>query len=107
MSGLLTKIDDYVLQDLSFTIKPGEKVALVGPTGAGKSSIIRLLCRLYEPNQGKILVDGIDIRDLQQAELRRHIGVILQESFLFAGDIKRNITLGEDYHLDRLNKPLN
>jgi ATP-binding cassette subfamily B protein len=98
------KENDYVLQDLSFTIKPGEKVALVGPTGAGKSSIIRLLCRLYEPNQGKILVDGIDIRDLPQAELRRHIGVILQESFLFAGDIKRNITLGEDYHLDTIKK---
>jgi ATP-binding cassette subfamily B protein len=93
------KPDEYVLKDLHFTIKPGEKVALVGPTGAGKSSIIRLLCRLYEPTRGRILIDGIDIRDIPQAELRRYIGVILQESFLFAGDVKRNITLGDDYSL--------
>lgn len=98
------KSDEYVLKNLNFTIKPGEKVALVGPTGAGKSSIIRLLCRLYEPNQGKILVDGIDIKDINQAELRRHIGVILQESFIFAGDVKSNITLGEDYSLEEVKK---
>ncbi|MEG3436143.1 ABC transporter ATP-binding protein [Pannus brasiliensis CCIBt3594] len=96
------KPDEFVLKDLDFTIPPGQKVALVGPTGAGKSSIIRLLCRLYEPTRGRILVDGIDIRDLPQAELRRYIGVILQESFLFAGDVKRNITLGENYDLDRV-----
>ncbi len=93
------KQDEYVLKNLNFTINPGEKVALVGPTGAGKSSIIRLLCRLYEPTKGRILVDGIDIREIAQAELRRYIGVILQESFLFAGDVKRNITLGDDYSL--------
>ncbi len=98
------KEDEYVLKDLNFTIKPGEKVALVGPTGAGKSSIIRLLCRLYEPNRGRILVDGIDIRDISQAELRRYIGVILQESFLFAGDVKRNITLGDDYSLEQVKE---
>ena len=80
---------------MHFTIDPGEKVALVGPTGAGKSSIIRLLCRLYEPTQGRILIDGIDIRDLPQAELRRYMGVILQDGFIFAGDVKSNITLGE------------
>jgi ATP-binding cassette subfamily B protein len=96
------KNDEYVLKNLNFTIRAGEKVALVGPTGAGKSSIIRLLCRLYEPTRGRILVDGIDIRDLPQAELRSHIGVILQESFLFAGDIKRNITLGENYSLKEI-----
>ncbi|NJO21203.1 MAG: ATP-binding cassette domain-containing protein, partial [Spirulinaceae cyanobacterium RM2_2_10] len=61
--------------------------------------IVRLLCRLYEPTQGRILVDGIDIRDLRQAELRRYVGMILQESFLFAGDVQRNITLGETYSL--------
>lgn len=91
------KPDEYVLKDLNFTIHPGEKVALVGPTGAGKSSIIRLLCRLYEPTKGRILIDGIDIRDLRQADLRRYMGVILQEGFLFAGDVKGNITLGETY----------
>ena len=98
------KPDEYVLQDLNFTIAPGEKVALVGPTGAGKSSIIRLLCRLYEPSQGRIIVDGIDIRDLRQAQLRRYIGVILQESFLFAGDVKRNITLGESYSFEEIQQ---
>jgi ATP-binding cassette, subfamily B, multidrug efflux pump len=96
------KQDEYVLKDLNFTISPGEKVALVGPTGAGKSSIIRLLCRLYEPTSGSILVDGIDIRELPQAELRRHIGVILQDGFLFAGDVKSNISLGETYSIDEI-----
>ncbi len=98
------KADEYVLRNLSFTIQPGEKVALVGPTGAGKSSIIRLLCRLYEPSKGRILVDDIDIRDISQTELRRHIGVILQESFLFAGDVKRNITLGENFSLAQIKE---
>ena len=93
------KPDEYVLKDLNFTIQPGEKVALVGPTGSGKSSIIRLLCRLYEPNQGRVWVDGQDVRDLRQQELRRHIGVILQDGFLFAGDVKSNIALGESYSL--------
>ncbi|NEP13775.1 MAG: ABC transporter ATP-binding protein [Symploca sp. SIO2C1] len=96
------KPDEYVLQDLHFTIRPGEKVALVGPTGAGKSSIIRLLCRLYEPTKGRILLDGIDIRDLPQAQLRRYMGVILQDGFLFAGDVKSNIALGEDYSLEAI-----
>ena len=98
------KSDEYVIKNLNFTIKPGEKVALVGPTGAGKSSIIRLLCRLYEPSKGRILVDGIDIRDIPQADLRRYIGVILQESFLFAGDVKRNITLGDNYSLEEVQQ---
>ena len=96
------KPDEYIIKGLNFTIHPGEKVALVGPTGAGKSSIIRLLCRLYEPNKGRILVDGIDIRYLPQAELRRYIGVILQETFLFAGDVTRNITLGENYDFEQV-----
>ncbi|MBE9228947.1 ABC transporter ATP-binding protein [Phormidium sp. LEGE 05292] len=94
------KSNEYVLKNLDFTIHPGEKVALVGPTGAGKSSIIRLLCRLYEPTSGRIIVDGVDIRDLPQIELRRHIGVILQDGFLFSGDVKSNITLGENYPLE-------
>jgi len=96
------KPDEYVLQDLSFTIEPGERVAIVGPTGAGKSSVVRLLCRLYEPNHGRIRVDGIDIRQLPQAELRRHVGVILQENFLFAGTVRDNIALGEPYSLQAI-----
>jgi ATP-binding cassette subfamily B multidrug efflux pump len=98
------KPDEYVIKNLNFTIKPGEKIALVGPTGSGKSSIIRLLCRLYEANQGEILVDGINIRDLKQAELRKHIGVILQDGFIFAGDVKSNITLGENYSIEEICK---
>jgi ATP-binding cassette, subfamily B, multidrug efflux pump len=98
------KDDDYVIQDLDFTISPGEKIALVGPTGAGKSTIIRLLCRLYEPTKGRILIDGIDIRNLPQRELRRYLGVILQDGFLFVGDVKSNITLGEDYSLAQVQQ---
>jgi ATP-binding cassette, subfamily B, multidrug efflux pump len=96
------KADELVLKQLDFTIRPGEKVALVGPTGAGKSSIIRLLSRLYEPTQGRILLDGVDIRDLPQAELRRRMAVILQDGFIFAGDVKSNITLGERYSFDEI-----
>ncbi|MFM2063597.1 MAG: hypothetical protein RLZZ507_3268 [Cyanobacteriota bacterium] len=98
------KDDDYVIKDLDFVIHPGEKIALVGPTGAGKSSIIRLLCRLYEPTQGRILIDGVDIREIQQAELRRYMAVILQEAFLFAGDVKSNITLGDSYTFEEIEK---
>jgi ATP-binding cassette subfamily B protein len=98
------KADEFVLRDLNFTIRPGEKVALVGPTGAGKSSIIRLLCRLYEVNQGRILLDGQDVRDMPQAELRRRMAVILQDGFLFAGDVKSNITLGEPYTIDQVRR---
>jgi ATP-binding cassette, subfamily B, multidrug efflux pump len=96
------KPDEFVLRDLNFTIRPGEKVALVGPTGAGKSSIIRLLCRLYEVSQGRILLDGQDIRDMPQVELRRRMAVILQDGFLFAGDVKSNITLGEAFSLEEV-----
>jgi ATP-binding cassette, subfamily B, multidrug efflux pump len=93
------KSDEFVLRDLNFTIHPGEKVALVGPTGAGKSSIIRLLCRLYEVSKGRILLDGQDIRDMPQGELRRRMAVVLQDGFLFAGDVKGNISLGESYSM--------
>jgi ATP-binding cassette, subfamily B, multidrug efflux pump len=96
------KPGEYVIHDLDFTIRSGEKVALVGPTGAGKSSIIRLLSRLYDPQEGRILLDGIDIRDLPQAELRKRIGIILQDGFIFAGDVKGNITLGETYPMEEI-----
>ncbi|MEL6899516.1 MAG: ABC transporter ATP-binding protein [Cyanobacteria bacterium J06606_4] len=98
------KADDYVLKDLDFTIRPGEKVALVGPTGAGKSSIIRLLCRLYDVSEGQILLDGIDIRDIAQQDLRDRMAIILQDGFLFSGDVQRNITLGEDYSFEQVRQ---
>ncbi|MBI4780628.1 MAG: ABC transporter ATP-binding protein [Oscillatoriophycideae cyanobacterium NC_groundwater_1537_Pr4_S-0.65um_50_18] len=96
------KADEPVLRNLNFTIRPGEKVALVGPTGAGKSSIIRLLCRLYDVTEGRILLDGEDIRELPQAALRQRMAVILQDGFLFAGDVKSNISLGERYSIDQI-----
>ena len=85
--------DDYVLRDISFEIKVGEKVAIVGATGAGKTSIINLLCRFYEVNRGKILIDGQNIRTLQMEALRRQIGLIQQDIFLFSGNIENNISL--------------
>ncbi|KYC36923.1 long-chain fatty acid--CoA ligase [Scytonema hofmannii PCC 7110] len=98
------KDDEYVIKDLDFTINPGEKIALVGPTGAGKSSIIRLLCRLYEPSKGRIFVDGVDIREVPQADLRRYMAVILQDGFLFAGDVKSNISLGDSYSVEEIQQ---
>jgi len=98
--SLAYKDNDRVLNNITFTIKPGEKVALVGPTGAGKSSIIRLLSRLYEPTEGRILLDGVDIRDLTQQDLREAIGLVLQEGFMFSGDVASNLSLGEEYPLE-------
>ncbi len=85
--------DEDVLRDVSFKVKPGEKVALVGPTGAGKSSIISLLSRFYDVRKGKILVDGVDIRDVAKSDLRSKIAVVMQDVFIFSGDIKSNIRL--------------
>ena len=84
-----------VLKGISFRVRPGEKVALVGATGGGKTSIIAALCRFYDVERGAILVDGVDIREWNKQELRRHLGLVLQDVFLFSGDIANNITLGD------------
>jgi len=84
-----------VLKGISFRVRPGEKVALVGATGGGKTSIISALCRFYEVERGAILVDGVDVREWNKQELRRHLGLVLQDVFLFSGDIANNITLGD------------
>ncbi len=84
-----------VLKGLSFRVAPGEKIALVGATGGGKTSIISALCRFYEIERGAILVDGVDIREWNKQELRRRLGLVLQDVFLFSGDIAGNITLGD------------
>lgn len=83
-----------VLRHLSFEIQAGERMALVGATGAGKTSILSILTRLYEIQQGRILLDGHDIRSLQLEDLRRQVGVVLQDAFLFAGSLEHNIRLG-------------
>jgi ATP-binding cassette, subfamily B, multidrug efflux pump len=85
--------DEPILRNLSFRIAPGEHVALVGPTGSGKTTVIRLLCRLYEPQRGRILLDGQDIRTLPLQELRRQLGVVLQDTFLFSGTVADNLRL--------------
>jgi len=83
----------WVLRDVSFTASPGQTVALVGQTGAGKTTVISLLLRFYDPERGRITLDGVDIRDLPTAELRRYIGFVQQDLFLFTGDILRNLRL--------------
>ena len=85
--------DNWVLKDISFTINPGETVAFVGATGAGKSSIINLITRFYDIQKGEILIDGINIKEYDKYELRRNIGVVLQDVFLFTGTIEDNIRL--------------
>lgn len=86
--------EDYVLKDISFEVKAGQTVALVGATGAGKSSIINLISRFYEINKGSITIDGRDVKDFELGILRKHIGVVLQDVFLFSNSIYYNITLG-------------
>ena len=86
---------DPVLKGISFHVRPGEKVALVGATGGGKTSIVSALCRFYDVDRGAILVDGIDVREWNKQELRRHLGLVLQDVFLFSGDIAANISLGD------------
>lgn len=85
---------DWVLRDVSFVAEPGERVAIVGHTGAGKTTLIGLLLRFYEPQKGRILLDGADIRELDVAALRARIGLVLQDVFLFSSSIRDNIRLG-------------
>ncbi|MEB3317606.1 MAG: ABC transporter ATP-binding protein [Cyanobacteriota bacterium] len=97
--------DDPILKNLSFRIAAGEHVAIVGPTGSGKTTIIRLLCRLYEPQAGRILLDGVDIRELPMALLRQQLGVVLQDTFLFSGSVANNVRLDcplSDAQVERL-----
>jgi ATP-binding cassette subfamily B protein len=103
--GFAYRADDPILTDLTFRIAPGEHVALVGPTGSGKTTVIRLLCRLYEPQQGRILLDGVDIRELPIPTLRQRLGVVLQDTFLFSGNVADNLRLDApigDAELERL-----
>ena len=87
---------NWVLRDVSFTVEPGQIAALVGATGSGKTTIINLLLRFYEVQRGTIRVDGVPIQNLRLDDLRRHIGLVLQDVFLFSGTLAENITLGDD-----------
>jgi ATP-binding cassette subfamily B protein/subfamily B ATP-binding cassette protein MsbA len=88
--------EEQVLRDVSFTVEPGQTVAIVGATGAGKTSIISLLERFYDIQRGTITLDGVDIRDMDKKFLRSNVGLVMQDVFVFAGDIKGNIRLGSD-----------
>lgn len=90
------KDENYVLKDISFKVNPGETLAFVGATGAGKSSIINLLTRFYEINKGQILIDGIDNREYELSHLRNRVGMVLQDVFLYSDTIRNNITLSDD-----------
>jgi ATP-binding cassette, subfamily B, multidrug efflux pump len=91
---------DWILKDTSFTIEPGETVAFVGHTGAGKTTIISLLLRFYDVQKGAIRIDGVDIKEMDVPELRRRFGVVLQDPFLFTGTVRDNIRLGTEWITD-------
>ncbi|MFB6372607.1 MAG: ATP-binding cassette domain-containing protein, partial [Bradymonadaceae bacterium] len=88
--------EEWVLEDVDFEIRPGEKVALVGHTGAGKSTIINLLLRLYDVSEGEIRVNGTDIREFDLRAYRQKFAVVLQDVFMFRGTIRDNVTLGDE-----------
>ncbi|ABO17210.1 ABC transporter ATP-binding protein [Prochlorococcus marinus] len=103
------KEGEHILKNLSFLINPGEHVAFVGPTGSGKTTIIRLLCRLYEPQSGQILIDDINIKDIPIATLRNMLGVVLQDTFIFSGNVADNLKLNaniDNLELENLCKEL-
>jgi ATP-binding cassette subfamily B multidrug efflux pump len=93
-SARTTSEPDWILRDVSFTIEPGETVAIVGHTGAGKTTIISLLMRFYDVQKGAVRIDGIDVKEMDLPELRRRYGVVLQDPFLFTGTVEGNIRLG-------------
>jgi ABC-type multidrug transport system fused ATPase/permease subunit len=88
--------DHLVIKDLSFELRPGEMVAVVGATGAGKTTVVNLIERFYDPLEGEILMDGVDLRRRAQHELRSHIGLVMQDVFIFSGSLTDNILLGKN-----------
>jgi ABC-type multidrug transport system fused ATPase/permease subunit len=93
--GVAPERGPKVLTDVNFEIEPGQMVALVGPSGAGKTSIANLLCRFYDPQRGSVTIDGIDLRDISLASLRSQVGVVLQDTFLFNATVRENLLYGK------------
>ena len=105
MSYQFVGTNQPVLKNLSFKIPAGQKVALVGKMGSGKSTLSRLIAGIYEPTEGAILIDGVDVRQIDPADTRKNIGIMLQESWLFSGTIRENIQMGfNEYDDDHLLK---
>jgi ATP-binding cassette subfamily B protein len=99
--------ENWVLRDFSLEIRPGERIGVVGHTGAGKTTLISLLMRFYEPQRGRILLDGKDLRDYEKRPLRASIGIVQQEVFLFSGSFHENINFGKNHELHQLKEVLN
>ena len=100
------KDDNWILKNVSFTIEPGETIALVGRTGSGKTTITNLVNRFYEIQKGEILIDGINIKDINKSSLREHVGIVLQDPFIFSRTIKENIRLNQDISDDNIKKAI-
>tara|TARA_Y100001968_G_scaffold57418_1_gene48552 strand:+ start:2328 stop:4124 length:1797 start_codon:yes stop_codon:yes gene_type:complete len=96
--------DELIINDLNFKINPGEHIAIVGPTGSGKTTLIRLLCRLYEPQKGNIYIDGENIKNIPIESLRKQLGVVLQDTFLFSGNVADNLRLDSSMDNNRLKE---
>lgn len=95
--------EPYVLNDIDLTIDPGQKVAIVGRSGAGKTTLVKLIPRLFDPHEGRVTLDGMDVRDFDPGWLRRQVGMVMQEPFLFSGTITENISVGQtDVDMDRV-----
>ena len=95
-----------VLKDVDFTIRPGEKIGIVGRSGSGKTTLVNLISRFYDVDSGRVLLDGLDVRELATADLRRHVGVVLQEPFLFRGTICDNLVYGRPDASPKRRSPL-
>ena len=95
--------EPYVLNNIDLTLEPGQKVAVVGRSGAGKTTLVKLVPRLFDPSEGRVMIDGMDVRDLDPHWLRRQVGMVMQEPFLFSGTIAENIAIGQsDADMDRI-----
>ena len=95
--------EPYVLNNIDLTLEPGQKVAIVGGSGAGKTTLVKLVPRLFDPSEGRVMLDGMDVRDLDPHWLRRQVGMVMQEPFLFSGTIAENIAIGQsDADMDRI-----